>query len=209
MLADDDPRLLVHLDDEQGQGLVLLILTPAGQNTPELLSIDGVVGLLEVDEGRVVPPLLALPRVNLGQDPGDMSGCRGVLLEARLVDPRLEQVRGQRRHLGHDGLLQDLGHVGPHHDGADVLELRLVLALVLGQGHQPPLVEVLGDPHGVVEEAEDLGGDLGCQPVRGISGFEEGAIEAILPRPLLKLEAFMASTTSASVNMPWVASAAA
>ena len=131
MRADDDPRLLVHLDDEQGQGLVLLILTPAGQDTPELLPIDGVVGLLEVDEGRVVPPLLALPRGDLGEEPGNISGRRGVLLEACLVDPRLEQVRGQRSHLRHDGLLQDLGYVGPHHDGTDNLQLSLVLAFIL------------------------------------------------------------------------------
>ena len=131
MLADDDPRLLVHLDDEQGQGLVLLILAPAGQDTPELLPVDGVIGLLEVNEGRVVPPLLALPRVDLGQEPGNMSGGGGVLLEARLVDPRLKQVRGESSYLGHDSLLQYLGHVGPHHDRPDVLELRLVLALIL------------------------------------------------------------------------------
>ena len=131
MLSNDNLRLLVHLDDEQGQGLVPLVAAPAGQDTPELLSVDGVVGLLEVDEGRVVPPLLALPRVDLGQEPGNMGGRGGVLLEARLVDPRLEQVRGESSYLGHDGLLQDLGHVGPHHDGVDVLQLRLVLALVL------------------------------------------------------------------------------
>ena len=131
MLPNNDLRLLVHLDDEEGQGLFLLVLASFCKDTPELLPVDGVVGLLEVNEGRIIPPLLALPRVNLGQESGDMSGCRGVLLEARLVDPRLEQVRGQRRHLGHDGLLQDLGHVGSDHDGADVLQLRLVLALVL------------------------------------------------------------------------------
>ena len=131
MLANDDLRLLVHLDDEQGQGLVLLVLASTGQDTTELHSFDGDVGLLEIDEGRVVPSLLALPRVDLGQEPGNMSRCGGVLLEASLVDPRLEQVRGQRCHLGHDSLLQELGHVGPHHDGADVLQLRLVLALIL------------------------------------------------------------------------------
>ena len=47
--------------------------------------------------------------------------------------------------------------MGPHHDGPDVFQLSLVLALVLGQGHQPTLVEVLGYTHGLVEEAEDLG----------------------------------------------------
>ena len=111
MAADDDPRLLVHLDDEEGQGLVLLVLASLSQGTPELLPIDRVVGLLEVDEGCVVPPLLALPRVDLGQEPGNMSRCGGVLLKARLIDPRLKQVRGQRSYFRHYGLLQDLGYV--------------------------------------------------------------------------------------------------
>ena len=66
MAADDDPRLLVHLDDEEGQGLVALALAPAQKDLPELLSVDGVVCLLKVDEGRVVAPLLALPGVDLG-----------------------------------------------------------------------------------------------------------------------------------------------
>ena len=48
MVADDDLRLLVHLDDEEGQGLVVLILAPAEEDPPELLPVDGVVGLLEV-----------------------------------------------------------------------------------------------------------------------------------------------------------------
>ena len=111
MLADDDLRLLVHLDDEKVQGLVLLVLESFSKDTPELLPVDGVVGLLEVNEGRVVPPLLALPRVDLGQEPGNMSRCGGVLLEACLIDPRLKQVRGQPSYFRHYGLLQDLGYV--------------------------------------------------------------------------------------------------
>ena len=66
MTADDDPRLLVHLDDEEGQGLVTLGLAPAQKDLPELFSVDGVISLLEVNEGRVVAPLLALPGVDLG-----------------------------------------------------------------------------------------------------------------------------------------------
>ena len=66
MTADDDPRLLVHLDDEEGQGLVALILAPAQEDLPELLSVDGVIRLLEVDEGRICSLLLALPVVDLG-----------------------------------------------------------------------------------------------------------------------------------------------
>ena len=66
MAADDDPRLLVHLDDEEGQGLVALILAPAQKDPPELFSVNGVICLLEVNEGRVVAPLLALPGGELG-----------------------------------------------------------------------------------------------------------------------------------------------
>ena len=71
MLPNDDLRLLVHLDDEEGQGLVLLVLASLSQDAPELLPIDSIVSLLEVDEGCVVPPLLTLPRVDLGQEPGN------------------------------------------------------------------------------------------------------------------------------------------
>ena len=66
MAADDDPRLLVHLEDEEGQGLVALALAPAQDDLPELLPVDGVICLLEVDEGRIVVALLTLPRVDLG-----------------------------------------------------------------------------------------------------------------------------------------------
>ena len=66
MVADNDLRLLVHLDDEEGQGLVALIFAPTQEDPPELLSVYGVVCLLEIDEGCKVSPLLALPRVNLG-----------------------------------------------------------------------------------------------------------------------------------------------
>ena len=69
VVADDDPRLLVHLDDEEGQGLITLVLAPAEEDPPELLQVDGVISLLEVDEGRIVPPFLALTRVDLGQQP--------------------------------------------------------------------------------------------------------------------------------------------
>ena len=86
-----------------------------------------------------------------------MGGGGGALLEPSLVDLGLQEVRGCSCHLGHDGLLEDLGHVGPHHDGPDVLELCLVLALVLGEGYQSPLVEILRDAHGVIQEPEDFG----------------------------------------------------
>ena len=65
MLPNEDLRPLVHLDDEQGQGLVLLALVLAQQDSPELLSVDGVIGFLQVNERRVVPSLLPLPRVDL------------------------------------------------------------------------------------------------------------------------------------------------
>ena len=69
--------------------------------------------------------------MDLREEPGHMRSSRGALLEASLVDLGLKQVWGCERHLSHDSLLQDLGHMGPHHNGSDILELRLVLALVL------------------------------------------------------------------------------
>ena len=66
MTADDNLRLLVHFDDEEGHGLVALALAPAQEDPPELLSVDGVIGLLEVDEGCISAPNLALPWVDLG-----------------------------------------------------------------------------------------------------------------------------------------------
>ena len=89
MLSNEDLGLLVHFDDEQRKGLVLLILAPLEQNFPELLPIYGVVGLLEVDEGRVVPSPLSLPRVDLREESGDVGGCRGALFEPSLVNPGL------------------------------------------------------------------------------------------------------------------------
>ena len=65
MLANDDLRLLVHLDYEHSQCPVGLVLAPAAQDPPELLPVDRVVGLLHVDEGCVLPPLLPLPGVDL------------------------------------------------------------------------------------------------------------------------------------------------
>ena len=86
-----------------------------------------------------------------------MGGGGGAFLETSLVDLSLKEVRGCSCHLGHNSFLKNLGDVGPHHDPSDDLELGLVLALVLGEGYQSSLVEVLGDAHGVVQESEDLG----------------------------------------------------
>ena len=49
MVANDDLRLLEHIDDDEGQGLVALIPEPAEEDPPELLPVDGVVCLLEVN----------------------------------------------------------------------------------------------------------------------------------------------------------------
>ena len=129
--ADDDLGLLVHLDDEHGQGLVGLVPASPVQDPPQLLPVDSVVSLLQDNEGHVLSCLSPLTRVDLLHQPGDVGRGGGVLLETSLVDPHLKQMGGHCGHLGHDGLLQDLGHVGAHHDGPDVLEIRLVLALIL------------------------------------------------------------------------------
>jgi hypothetical protein len=65
------------------------------------------------------------------------------LLEAGLVEPGLEKVRGQLLGLGQDRLFHDLGDVRAHDDGANVLELGFVLALILGEGYKASLSKVL------------------------------------------------------------------
>ena len=67
MLANDQLRLLVHLHHQQCHHPVRLIAAPAVQDSPELLPVHGVIGFLEVDQGREVPPLFALPRMDLGE----------------------------------------------------------------------------------------------------------------------------------------------
>ena len=65
MFPDDDLRLLIHLDDEQGQGLIFCVFAAAAKDPPKLLPVNSVIGLLQVDEGCIVPSFLALPRVDL------------------------------------------------------------------------------------------------------------------------------------------------
>ena len=69
--------------------------------------------------------------MDLREQPGYVRCGRGALLEARLVDLSLQQVWGYDSYLGHDGFFKDLSHMGPHHNGSDIFELRLVLPLVL------------------------------------------------------------------------------
>ena len=59
-----------------------------------------------------------------------MRNSRGALLESRLINLGLKQIWGCDGHLSHDGFFEDLGLMRPHQDGSDILELRLVLALV-------------------------------------------------------------------------------
>ena len=130
MLPNEDLRPLVHLDDEQGQGLVPLTLAPAKQDFPKLLSVYGVIRFLNIYKCRIVPPLLSLSRVNLREKSGHVGSSRGALLEPRLVNSSLKEVWSCRCHFRHDGLLKNLRHVGPHHDGPDVLQLRLVQSFI-------------------------------------------------------------------------------
>ena len=51
MISNEDLRLQVHLDDEEGQGLVVLIIAPTEEDPPMLFSVDGVIRLLEAGEG--------------------------------------------------------------------------------------------------------------------------------------------------------------
>ncbi len=102
-------------------------------------------------------------------------GCRrGTLLKARLVDPGLEEVGGQGSHLCDDCLLEDLGD-----NWSDVLELCLVYPLVLGEGYQSALIQVLGDAPGVVQKAKELVGDLLGEAMGRVPRFEDGPIKAV------------------------------
>ena len=67
----------------------------------------------------------------------------------------------------------------PHHDWSDVLQLRLVHSLVLGKGHESPVIEVLGDRRWVIEEAEDLGSDFLREAVRGVSRSKNSTVKAV------------------------------
>ena len=131
MFPDDHLRLLVHLHHDQGQHLICFVAAPAIQDSPKLLPVHGVKGLLEINHGGLTPSLLALAWVNLREQTGHVRSGRGALLEARLINLSLKQVWRCGGNLGHDGFFEDLGHMGPHHDGSDILELRLVLPLVL------------------------------------------------------------------------------
>ena len=132
MLAEDHLQLLVHLHHEQGNHSICFVAASAIEDSPKLLPVYCDIGLLEFNQGRVAPPLFALPRVDLREEFRHVRSSRGALLEASLVNLGLEQVWGCDSYLSHDGLLQDLGHMGLHHNGSNIFEPSLVLALVLG-----------------------------------------------------------------------------
>ena len=89
MLSNDDLRLLVHLDDEQGQLLVPFVFASAAKDPPQFLSADSVISLLQINEGCELSSLLALPWVDLSEESGYVCSCGGALFEACLVYPRL------------------------------------------------------------------------------------------------------------------------
>ena len=89
MPTNNDLGLLVHLDDEHGQGLVGLVSTSPVQDPPQLLPVDRVVGLLQVNEGRVLSSLSPLTRVDLLHQSGGVGRGGGALLETSLVYLRL------------------------------------------------------------------------------------------------------------------------
>ena len=89
MLPNNHLRLLVHLDYEQRQGLISVAAAAATQDSPQLLSVHRVIGLLQVNEGCELSSLLALPWVDLSEESGYVCSCGGALFEAGLVYPRL------------------------------------------------------------------------------------------------------------------------
>ena len=67
----------------------------------------------------------------------------------------------------------------PYHDWSDVLELCLVYPLVLGEGHQSALIQVLGDAPRVIQEAKELVGDLLGEAMGRVPRLEDCSIEAV------------------------------
>ena len=86
MYTDDYLRPLINLDHEQRQHSICLVAASAVQDSPKLFSVYCVIGLLEVNQSRITPPLLPLPRVDLSEESGRVRSSRGALLEASLVD---------------------------------------------------------------------------------------------------------------------------
>ena len=89
MLADDYLLVLVHLGDEQGQGLVCLAPSPAVKDLPQFFLVHSVICFLQVNEHCEVPTLLALSWVDLGKEPSHVGGCGRAFLKTCLVDPGL------------------------------------------------------------------------------------------------------------------------
>jgi hypothetical protein len=69
--------------------------------------------------------------------------------------------------------------VRPHHNWSDVLELCLIYPLVLGEGYQSALIQVLGDALGVVQKAKELAGDLLGEAMGRVPRLEDCSIEAV------------------------------
>ena len=66
-----------------------------------------------------------------------------------------------------------------HHNWSDVLELRLIYPLVLGERYRSALIQVLGDAPRVVQEAKELFGDLLCEAMGWVPRLEDGPIKAV------------------------------
>ena len=75
----------------------------------------------------------------------------------------------------------------PHHNWSDVLQFRLVHSLVLGEGHESPIIEVSRNRSWVVQEVENLCGDLLREAVGEVSWFKDGAVESIWSKSLVEV----------------------
>ena len=75
----------------------------------------------------------------------------------------------------------------PHHNWSDVLQFRLVHSLVLGEGHESPIIEVSRNRSWVVQEVENLCGDLLREAVGEVSWFKDGAVESIWSKTLVEV----------------------
>ncbi len=89
------------------------------QNVEEGLSVHRVICLLQYD---LEIKLSLLPPAHLLQESAEVDDRGLELLEVGVVDLECKEMWSLFVHIRQDGLLHDLGDVGSHHNGADLVE---------------------------------------------------------------------------------------
>ena len=132
--------------------LVSIILAAILKDLEKSVAIDLVEGLLEVHEEQAALTLHT-------EDLGDALCGASALLEAVLVELRLEELRLRLDDLVEDGLLDDLGEVREDGDVAYLLAAGDGGALAFRESDHATDLEVIGDVASV-ERSCDVKADL-------------------------------------------------